>query len=129
MEQGLTQKNWLTTLIDNIGALGSAKTAFGDPVFHGDVTVIPVGRVRYGGGGGGGKEMKNKGEGTEKSKSEIGAGGGGGVNITPVGFIAITKDKAQFHRILDLTSAMQVILTVGISMWLTMRGARALIRA
>jgi len=84
-------------LADRFSRSADARTIFGDPVVQKDVTVIPVGSVRYvlGGGGGSGE------------KGEEGGGGGGAVKATPVGYIQMTEGKANFKRITSPLSTAQ----------------------
>jgi uncharacterized spore protein YtfJ len=66
------------------------EAVFGAPVQQGDVTVIPVGRIRWGVGGGGGESV---------AEGAQGSGGGGGVAADAIGYIEITSDGAIFRRI------------------------------
>jgi uncharacterized spore protein YtfJ len=82
----------------------SIRHVYGDPVHHGETTVIPVARVAYGFGAGGGRApgrtAKDASKDTAKDKnaqSEAhGAGGGGGVRMTPVGALEISPEGTRF---------------------------------
>jgi uncharacterized spore protein YtfJ len=91
----------VTELLERIGAAVGEKahvsTIFGEPVAREHVTVIPVAKARFGFGGGGG--AGTRGEGDEGS----GGGGGGGVVVSPVGYIEVRDDRAEFKRILTRT--------------------------
>lgn len=75
-------------LIDRLGP----DAVFGEPVRHGDTTVIPVAVVRTGFGFGGGR-------GGEASEEGSGVGGGAGVRVTPRGYIQMRDDEVRFRRI------------------------------
>ena len=72
-----------------LDAATGAKLSFGDPVVHGDRTVIPVARVRGIGGWGWGHD----GDGAD------GGGGGGWLDARPVGFVEITPGGTSYQRI------------------------------
>ena len=65
-----------------------ARLCFGEPVVHGDRTVIAVARVRGTGGWGFGHNAEGD-----------GGGGGGWLDATPAGFIEITAAGTRFERI------------------------------
>lgn len=88
----------LDRLVGQVGGKAGAKAAFGDPVERGDVTVIPVARVRWGFGGGGGA-------GPEGS----GSGGGGGVGADPIGYIEVTSSGATFRPIPRSIGAPEIV--------------------
>jgi len=95
-------------LMDRVieGAIGKAlthadvRTIFGEPVAHGDRTVIPVARVtaNYGFGAGGGEGQR---EDVQNRGSGGGGGGGGRVKAHPIGFIEMSNDAARFVPIVD----------------------------
>lgn len=97
-----------TGMMDRVieGAIGKAlthadvRTVFGEPVTHGDRTVIPVARVtaNYGFGAGGGEGER---EDAPQHGSGGGGGGGGRVKAHPIGFIEMSNDSAQFVPIVD----------------------------
>jgi uncharacterized spore protein YtfJ len=70
-------------------AIAESRLCYGEPVTHGDRTVIPVSRVSvkggYGSGGG----------------SQSGGGGGGQLDARPAGFIEIAADGSRFQPIGD----------------------------
>jgi uncharacterized spore protein YtfJ len=70
-------------MIDTIREHGSIKTVFGEPVTHGQRTVIPVARVWFGLGGGEDAATEN-------------VGGGMGVMAQPLGVYEITEDGTEF---------------------------------
>lgn len=97
-------------VLDQILGKANARMVFGDPVQHGNKTVIPVARIstRFGFGGGSGK-MK----GSIGPDSGLGGGGGGSVDAKPIGFIEITDDGAEFHEISDSTQIAMAGIRIG----------------
>jgi uncharacterized spore protein YtfJ len=85
-------EGFINGLADKLGATARAATIFGAPVDRDGVTVIPVGKARWGFGGGAGKR-----------RDEDGAGGGGGVQVIPVGFIELRDGRAEFRPIRNLS--------------------------
>ena len=75
-----------------IGERVKVSTVFGEPVEREGVTVIPVGKARFGFGGGGGGGVRDGSEGS-------GGGGGGGAMVSPVGYIELRGGAAQYRRI------------------------------
>lgn len=106
-------------LADRVGGHAGVKAVFGDAVERDGVTVIPVGRVRWGFGGGGGRG----GRGDEEGE---GSGGGGGVTASPAGYIEISGGTASYTRIRSPSPGMAIAGAV--AFYLTMRGLRALLR-
>ena len=91
----------------------NVRRAFGDPVVHGDVTVIPVARVMGGNGigfGSGALDARRAGSPSEESERSTegggkgdGGGGGFGVRVRPIGVFVITGDDAEWQPTLDVT--------------------------
>jgi uncharacterized spore protein YtfJ len=88
LEKTGSADTFIGTMAEKLGAVARAATVFGEPVERDGITVIPVAKARWGFGGGEGHR-----------KDEDGAGGGGGVQVTPVGFIEIRDDAANFRPI------------------------------
>ena len=103
-------------LAETFGNKASAQTIYGSPVERQGVTVIPVGKVRYGLGGGSGN----------REQAGEGSGGGGGMMVAPVGYIEIKNGKSKFKRINYPTAILQVAGGLAIGAWLVLRGVRAL---
>ena len=95
LEKPGSADRFISTMAEKLGAVARAATVFGEPVERDSVTVIPVAKARWGFGGGGGQRRAEGGGGT----LEDGAGGGGGVQVTPVGFIEIKNNEANFRPI------------------------------
>lgn len=87
---------------ETVGQRAQVSTIFGEPVEREGVTVIPVGRARFGFGGGGGSGSR---EGDEGS----GGGGGGGVAVGPIGYIELHEGRADFKRILAPTDLLALV--------------------
>ena len=107
----------------------SIRHVYGEPVHHGDTTVIPVAKVAYGFGAGGGRAprrgqtgaLDESTSGEENRTDAQGAGGGGGVRMTPVGVLEIGPQGTRFVRFHPLTpwlGAAALGLVVG---WLVAR--------
>lgn len=106
-------------LMDRVieGAIGKALThadvrsVFGEPVNHGDRTVIPVARVtaNYGFGAGSGEGER---EDAHNHGSGGGGGGGGRVKAHPIGFIEMSNDSASFVPIVDRTEILTRLGTI-----------------
>ena len=88
LEKTGSADTFIGTMAEKLGAVARAATVFGEPVEREGITVIPVAKARWGFGGGEGHR-----------KDEDGAGGGGGVQVTPVGFIEIRDNAANFRPI------------------------------
>jgi uncharacterized spore protein YtfJ len=85
-----------TELLDQIGERvgrsAQVSTIFGEPFEREGVTVIPVAKARFGFGGGGGSGSRERDEGS-------GGGGGGAGYVSPVGYIEVRPNGAEFKRI------------------------------
>lgn len=88
LEKTSSADRFIGTMAEKLGAVAKAATVFGEPVERDGITVIPVAKARWGFGGGGGRR-----------EDEDGAGGGGGAQVTPVGFIEIRNQEANFRPI------------------------------
>jgi uncharacterized spore protein YtfJ len=107
----------------------SIRHVYGEPVQHGDKTVIPVAQVAYGFGAGGGWAPRRVGKNqldetppdTDAPARGEGAGGGGGARMTPVGALEISPRGTRFvrfHPLMPWLSAGALGLVVG---WLLAR--------
>ena len=99
LEKTGSADRFIGTMAEKLGAVARAATVFGEPVERDGITVIPVAKARWGVGGGAGQRKEEGGGG----KQEDGAGGGGGVQVTPVGFIEIKNNVANFRPIRTLS--------------------------
>jgi uncharacterized spore protein YtfJ len=100
-------------LLERIGATVGDKakvsTVFGEPVERGEVTVIPVAKARFGFGGGGGS-------GEHEGQGGSGGGGGGGVAVSPVGYIEVRADGAEFRRIQSPTDLLAFVAATSLAL-------------
>jgi uncharacterized spore protein YtfJ len=87
----------------------SIRHVYGEPVQHGETTVIPVAKVAYGFGAGGGRgpgsrttRLDERQSGDNDRPEAQGAGGGGGVRMTPVGALEIGPRGTRFVRVRPL---------------------------
>jgi len=107
-------------LADRVGSRAGVRAVFGDPVERDGITVIPVGRVRWGFGGGGG-------QGGPEGQQGEGSGGGGVVVASPAGYIEIAGGTATYRPI-GFPVSPGTIVAGAIALVLAMCGVRALIR-
>jgi uncharacterized spore protein YtfJ len=91
-----------------VGDKANASTVFGEPVERAGITVIPVAKARFGFGGGGGAGAHGGEEGS-------GGGGGGGALVSPVGYIELREDAAQFKRILGPMDALALVAAAALT--------------
>jgi uncharacterized spore protein YtfJ len=102
LEKTSSADRFIGTMAEKLGAVARAATVFGEPVERDGVTVIPVAKARWGFGGGAG-QRKVEGGGKQADgaggKQADGAGGGGGAQVTPIGFIEIKNNEANFRPI------------------------------
>ena len=99
LEKPSSVDRFIGTMAEKLGAVARAATVFGDLVERDGITVIPVAKARWGFDGGGGKMVD-------------GAGGGGGAQVTPVGFIEIKNNEANFRRISTVSPSWIIAGTV-----------------
>ena len=85
----------LSRILSRVGA----RTVFGEPVTHGDTTVVPVAKVASRFGFGGGMSAGKAGE--EGDPAGSGMGGGGDVRAKPLGYIEIDAHGSRFVAIED----------------------------
>ncbi len=112
-------------LAERVGLHAGTHAIFGEAVEHDGVTVIPVGKVRFGFGGGSGRGGDESGD---KEDYGEGSGGGGGATASPLGFIEIRDGRAEFRYVRDPMSVVPVILAGAFALWIGLRGLRKLLR-
>jgi hypothetical protein len=113
---------FLERLAERIGARAGVSAVFGGPIQSGDVTVIPVARVRWGFGAGGGSTGEAAGD------SGTGSGGGDGVAADPVGYVEIGPGGATFRPIVQPYPSPVFLLACGITAAIVLRALGRLIR-
>lgn len=89
---------------ETVGRRAEVSTIFGEPVDREGVTVIPVGKARFGFGGGGGSGSRQGDEGS-------GGGGGGGAAVGPIGYIELHDGHARFKRILTPMDVVALVMS------------------
>lgn len=112
----------LERMAELVGARAGVQAVFGDPVKHGNLTVIPVARVRWGFGGGGGHSDG------PPSGPASGSGGGGGVAADPIGYLEIGPDGATFRPIRDPYPSPPFLIAAGLSVAIVIRSLARLTR-
>jgi uncharacterized spore protein YtfJ len=98
-----------------VGAKASVGAVFGEPIRHGDLTVVPVARVRWGFGGGGGRADD------PATGAASGSGGGGGVAAAPVGYLEIAAGEATFRPIRDRYPSPVFLVATGVTVAIVLR--------
>lgn len=107
----------LERLAELVGARANVELVFGEPVKQGELTVIPVARVRWGFGGGGGRSEETP-AGTPEA---AGSGGGGGVAADPVGYLEITASGTTFRRIGERYPSALLLLAAAVAFGIVSR--------
>ncbi|MGK2964596.1 MAG: spore germination protein GerW family protein [Tepidiformaceae bacterium] len=115
--------DFIAALAEKVGGKANVHAAFGEPVTHGDVTIIPVAKVRWGFGGGGGSGTKEA-----AHESGSGTGGGGGAQASPMGYIELSGNTAEFRPIKDPSSLLPLMIGGAIAFWIAISGLRRLFR-
>jgi hypothetical protein len=110
-------------LLERIGGHAGSQAVFGQPIERGEVTIIPVARVRwgFGGGGGSGPQLETGGYGS-------GSGGGGGVAADPIGYIEIHADGATFEPIPEPYPSPALLIAAGVTAAIVVRAFARLLR-
>ena len=109
-------------LAEMLGAKAHVQAVFGEPVAKGDVTVVPVARVRWGFGAGGGRS-----EAAETGPAS-GSGGAGGVTAEPVGYLEIGPDGTEFKPIVSPYPSPGLLLAGGITFSIVVRALSRIMR-
>jgi uncharacterized spore protein YtfJ len=123
IEGGLSA-GFLERLAERIGAQARVQAVFGEPIERGELTVVPVARVRWGFGGGAG----SAGDGSEGSGTSAGSGGGGGAAADPVGYLEIGPGGATFRPIREPLPSPGLVLAFALAAAILLRAAARLVR-
>lgn len=111
----------LERLAEQIGARAGVQAVFGEPIRQGDMTVVPVARVRWGfGGGSGSADGPTTGSGS-------GSGGGGGVAADPVGYLEIGPAGATFRKIAEPYPSPLFLVAAGVAGAIVLRALARLV--
>jgi hypothetical protein len=98
---------FLHGLAERVGAEANTKAVFAEPIERGELTVVPVARVRWGFGGGSGTAAGDA--------QAAGSGGGGGVTADPAGYIEIRAGEARFRPIVPPYPSPAFLLAAGLT--------------
>lgn len=112
-------------LAERFGGVANASAVFGDPVTHGNVTIIPVAKVSWGAGAGTGRGSDIV---DGKPQTGEGGGGGGGVSVKPVGYIEVRDGHAEFVRFRDLGAMVPLVIASAIAAWIGSHAIRTIFR-
>ncbi len=112
---------------ERVGAQANVKAVFGEPMERGDVTVVPVARVRWGFGGGSGTGMGDKAR-TAGQDVANGTGVGGGVMADPMGYLEVRSSGAAFVPLATPYFNPLLILASGVAISFVLRALARLIR-
>jgi uncharacterized spore protein YtfJ len=120
----------LERLADRIGARASVGAVFGEPIERGEITVVPVARVRWGfGGGAGGADQLPEAPGDAGAASWAGGGGGGGgATADPIGYLEIGPDGATFRPIAAAYPSPLFLFASGVTAAIVLRALARLLR-
>ncbi len=93
MQNDTKLQDMIRTSLENIRSLVDANTVIGNPInTESGTTIIPVSKISVGYVSGGlDYAVKNEPVNSTKPKN-FGGGGGTGLTVTPLGFLAVTKD-------------------------------------
>jgi len=122
--EGGAAEGFLERLAEKVGARASVAAVFGEPVERGELTVIPVARVRWGVGGGAGVA----GDAASAPASGSGSGGGGGVTAEPIGYLEIGSSGVTFQTIAAPYPSPLFVLAGSIGLAVILRALARLIR-
>jgi uncharacterized spore protein YtfJ len=117
----------LERIADRIGARASVGAVFGEPIERGDLTVVPVARVRWGFGGGAGNADQAPGASGDAGVAG-GGGGGGGAAADAVGYLEIGPEGATFRPIAAAYPSPMFLLVSGITAAIVLRALARLLR-
>lgn len=107
----------LEQLNKKMESIADAAVAFAPPQKHGDLTVIPVAKVRsrFGSGFGTGRP-----KGQERMQGGVGVGGT--LSVTPVGYIEVKEGMARFRPIFTPDTLVKMQVVGGLLALLTLGG-------
>ena len=122
-EPPLTDKI-IERVIERIGGRAAVETAYGEPIVRGDLTVVPVARVRWAFGAGSGMPVDEQ----ERNAAPSGSGAGGAVMVDPIGYLEIGARGTEFKPIVPPYPGALFLLAGGVTAALVLRGLAKLIR-
>jgi hypothetical protein len=92
-------REFLDRMAERLGAQATVGAVFGEPIDRGEVTIVPVARVRLQVGAGRGRRG--------------GFRTGGGISASPVGYLEIGDGGARFRSIPDLPAIARLVVANG----------------
>lgn len=95
MEVKKPVENVLENTLKNLKSMVDIDCIVGSPISQDGSCIIPISKVAVGFVSGGGEYNTKK----KKVVYPFAGGSGGGCNITPIGFLVVTKDKVQFIKV------------------------------
>jgi uncharacterized spore protein YtfJ len=122
-EEGPTDR-FLERMVERIGGQARIEAVFGEPIKRGDLTIVPVARIRWGFGGGSGSALG----GPDEAAVGSGSGGGGGMTADPLGYLEIGPSGATFQPIVARFPSPAFILASGITAALVLRALARFVR-
>lgn len=105
----------LERMAELVGAKATVGAVFGEPIRHGDLTVVPVARVRWGFGGGSGRADDTA------TGAASGSGGGGGIAADPLGYLEIAAGEVAFRPIREPYPSPVFLLAAGVTAAIVLR--------
>ena len=121
-EPPLTDKI-IERVIERIGGRAGVETAYGEPIVRGELTVVPVARVRWAFGAGSGMPVDEQ----KPNAAQCGAGAGGGVMVDPIGYLEIGARGSEFKPIVPPYPGPLFLLAAGVTAALVLRGIAKLL--
>ncbi|MFC6990927.1 GerW family sporulation protein [Haladaptatus sp. GCM10025707] len=112
----------MDSIVEKLRSAATVSSVYGEPVEHGEKTVIPVARIAFGFGGGYGSSEEHEADDEEATEHETeeGGGAGGGVVAMPLGVVEITEADTRFIRFSDRKrAARNLILGIFIGLLLS----------
>lgn len=123
--EGGTSGRLLELLAERIGGQSGVRAAFGEPIDRGEVTVVPVARVRWFFGAGTGSGPV---QGGEEGTLGSGSGGGGAAFDDPVGYLEIRSNGAGFRPVSVPYPSPVFLLAGGVAAALVVRALARVVR-
>jgi uncharacterized spore protein YtfJ len=98
----MTELERISKVVEQARDAITVRRAYGDPIEHDGVIVIPAAVVGGGGGGGGGVDLQG----------QTGGGSGFGLKARPVGAFVIRDGDARWEPVVDRQSQLAIAATM-----------------
>lgn len=125
--EGGVSDRLLGVLADRIGGRAGVQATFGEPIERGEITVVPVARLRWFFGAGAGSGSGSGADGGELGTGSGGGGGGAAVD-DPVGYLEIRPTGAGFRPISVPYPSPVFLLAAGVAAALVLRALARVVR-